>query len=291
MKKHIALSVGVWLAVGFSGTVLPGQRPDPAGLFPDISGWQKKGVAENYSPENLYQYIDGAAENFISYGFERLAVQNYANDKGQALSAEIYFHGSAENAFGIYSSEKPLAGNYLELGGQGYAEAGILNFVCSAYYVKLSGFGLGSEGQDALTNLGRALAGKIDARAVLPKLLLAFPGSGKIANSERFILSSFLGHDFLGAAYTADYRVGGQNFRLFIIDAGSEAAARAMLEKYAALDKGNPAPAIRPGMLTVNDPYNGPIRLLWRGKFICGSSGQNDSTAAYLSALAENSAK
>ena len=153
----------------------PAQSPDLAELFPDIAGWQKKGAAETFSPENLYQYIDGAAENFLNYDFKQLAVQNYANAQGQALSAEIYFHGTAENAFGIYSSEKPTAGNYFELGSQGYAEGGILNFICSAYYVKLSGFELGQNSQDVLTDLGRALASKIDTKAALPKILQAFP--------------------------------------------------------------------------------------------------------------------
>jgi hypothetical protein len=291
MKRQVAWLLSAFIMIGFSGTVLFAQTPDLAKLFPDIAGWEKKGAVETYSPENLYQYIDGAAENFLSYGCKQLAVQNYANAQGQALSAEIYFHGTAENAFGIYSSEKPAAGNYFELGSQGYAEDGILNFFCSAYYVKLSSFELGQDSQKVLTDLGRVLAGKIDARAALPEILRAFPGTGKIPNSERFILTNFMGHDFLHAAYTADYRVDGQNFQLFIINPGSEAEARVMLEKYAALDKGNPAPRVRSGMLIINDPYNGPIHLLWRGKCICGSSGRNDSIAAYLNALAENLTK
>jgi hypothetical protein len=291
MKKNIALSAWVWLMIGFSGISLSGQTPDPAGLFPEIAGWQKKGAIEDYSPETLYEYIDGAAENFIGYGFRRLVVQNYANGQGQALSVEVYFHGTPENAFGIYSSEKPLAGDYLELGGQGYFETGILNFVCSDCYVKLSGFELGNGDREVLTNLGRALAGRIDARAILPEMLQAFPGAGKIVNSERFILANFMGHDFLHSAYTADYRVDGLPFRLFIIAAASEADARAMLGKYVALEKKTPAPTLSPGMLTINDPYNGPVRLIWQGRFICGGSGQNTTIAETLNTLATNLAK
>ena len=291
MKRQIALSMSALIMIGFNSAFMSAQTQNLTGLFPEIAGWQKKGSAETFSPENLYEYINGAAENFLNYGFKQLAVQNYANDQGRALCAEIYFHGTAENAFGIYSSEKPAIGNYFELGSQGYDESGILNFVCSAYYVKLSGFELGKEGQDVLTNLGRALAGKIDAKAALPTLLQAFPGSGKITNSERFILNNFQGHDFLHAAYVADYLVKGQNFQLFIISAGSEAEARAMLEKYAALDKENPAPIIKPGRLTINDPYNGPIQISWQGKFICGSSSQTPAVAEYIEAAAQNLAR
>jgi hypothetical protein len=289
----------------FGTAALSGQPQDLAKLFPDIIGWQKKGTAEIFTPENLYEYIDGAAENFLNYDFKQLAVQNYVNTRGQALSAEIYFHGTAENAFGIYSSEKPVVGNYFELGSQGYAEAGILNFLCSAYYVKLSGFDLGSNDQNILAALGRALASAIGnktglpqivralASAIgnktgLPQIVRAFPGAGKIANSERFILNNFLGHDFLHSAYTADYRVDGQIFQLFIMDAGSEGQARATLEKYIVLDKGKPVLNIQPGGLTINDPYNGPIRIFWRGAFICGCLGQTPAAMEYIAALAKN---
>jgi hypothetical protein len=289
LQRHYVLFIGSFIVLVFSAVAaLSGQVHDLAKLFPDITGWEKKGAVEIFSPENLYEYIDGAAENFLNYDFKQLAVQNYANAQGQALSAEIYFHDTAENAFGIYSSEKPTAGKYFELGSQGYAEAGILNFICSAYYVKISGFELGLEGQNVMTNLGRALAGKINANAALPKILQAFPGAGKNANSERFILNNFLGHDFLHSAYTATYRVKGQNFQLFIISAGNETAARGMLEKYAALDKKTPGQKIQPGMLTINDPYNGPLYILWQGKFICGSSSQSPAAAEFTAELARN---
>ena len=53
----------------FPGFSCPGKRRILAGLFPEIAGWQKKGAVEIFSPENLYEYIDGAAENFIGYDF------------------------------------------------------------------------------------------------------------------------------------------------------------------------------------------------------------------------------
>ena len=287
MKKSMAFSVTIWLLAAVAGNALPAPDIAPANLFPEIDGWQKRGESESYSPENLYQYIDGAAENFLSYGCQRLQVQDWSNKSGQALSAEIYFHGSLENAFGMYSSEKPAVGDYFSLGSEGYAETGILNFFCSAYYVKLSAFGLGAGSGPALRVLGQAIAMAIDPGAAMPEMLRVFPAVGKVVHSERFILNNFMGHEFLHSAFTADYLLNGQNFLLFVIDAGSEAAARAMLEKYAALERGKPQPVLPPGgTQTIHDPYNGPVRIFWQGRFICG--GRAPASEETIAGLARN---
>lgn len=287
MKQKILLISAIILTLAAPAVRATGQTLPLASLFPRLEGWRMAEKTEVFLPETLYEHINGAAENFLNYDFKQLAVQNYANGQ-KSLSVEIYFHGTPENAFGIYSSEKPRAGNYLAIGAQGYAEEGILNFVSDAYYVKLNGFGLGQEGEAILTSLAQKITQAIAGKSVLPKILETFPAAGKLANSERFILNNFLGHDFLRSAYVADYRIGKQNFQLFIIQAGSEGEARAMLEKYAALDKEKPTPNIQPGALTINDPYNGPIQLLWQGKFICGSASQAPAAAGHIATLARN---
>jgi hypothetical protein len=265
-----------WLAMVLA-QALPAQTTAPAGAmaapFPELEGWRRDGAAESFDADTLYEHIDGAAENFLAYGFVKLAVQNYANEQKQALSAEVYFHGTPENAFGIYGSEKPLQGNYVRIGAEGYEEEGVLNFISGAFYVKLNGFDLGAEGPGVLRALAGGIARALQAGDALPPLLLAFPVAGRVAHSERYIAGNFLGHGFLPAAYTADYESGGRKFRLFVMKAGSEEQARAMLRRYAALDRERPVAEIRPGEFSVRDPYNGTIRLFWRGVYVWGASG------------------
>jgi hypothetical protein len=272
--------------------VLPGAAPaapsDMSALFPGLDGWQKQGGSETYLPDNLYEHIDGAAENFLAYGFARLAVQNYANEKKQSLSAEIYFHGTPENAFGIYGSEKPLAGNYIPVGAEGYVEEGVLNFISGAYYVKLNGFDLGAGGTETLKSLAARIAQAIGGDTALPGILAVLPPGGRIPHSERYIAGNFLGHEFLLPAFTADYERQGKKFQLFIMKAGDEEKARAMLQRYAALDKEGAAPEIRPGDLTIRDPYNGPVRLCWRGTYVWGVSGQVAEAAAFIAEIARS---
>ncbi|MCU0237673.1 MAG: hypothetical protein MUC72_11415 [Acidobacteria bacterium] len=257
---------------------------DPAALFPGLEGWSKDGAMQLFGPENLYEHINGAAENFMAYGFERLAVQNYVNKERQALIAEIYFHGTPENAFGIYGSEKPLAGDYLAIGSEGYAEEGVLNFISDACYVKLNSFDLGGAGAGVLKSLAEKIAGAINGSNTLPPALAAFPAAGRIARSERYFLGNFLGLDFLGPAFVADYERAGKRFRLFLMTPADPAA---LLRRWAALDKGF-AGAVAPGNLLINDPYNGPVSVSWHEGRVWGGVGQGEEMEALIRDLGAN---
>jgi hypothetical protein len=284
MKRKI-----LWLAtvlVLLLPLVVVAQSPDPAALFPELDGWSRNGKTESFQADNLYEHIDGAAENFLACGFERLAVQNYVTAGKQSLTAEIYFHGTPENAFAIYASEKPLAGDYLALGSEGYAEEGVLNFISDAFYVKLNAFDLAPAQAGALKTLAEKIIAAIHGRNVLPAALAAFPARGKVAHSERYILNNFLGHDFLGAAFTADYEAPGERFRLFVMQMKDEDDARALLHRWASLDKGRAAAAIQPGRSLINDPYNGPVRLYWQGAFIWGMVGKAPAVSDPLEEIA-----
>jgi len=76
-----------------------------------IPGWIRDGDVETYTKDGLYGYIDGGAEIVFQYGFRELAVFKFKPAAATALPAqkelvlEIYRMGSAEAAFGIYSTK------------------------------------------------------------------------------------------------------------------------------------------------------------------------------------------
>jgi len=262
--------------------------PDLAALFPTLEGWSRDGATELFQPDNLYEHINGAAENFLACGFELLAVQNYVNPERQAVTAEIYFHGSPENAFAIYGSEKPLAGDFFALGSEGYAEEGVLNFISGAYYVKLNGFDLGAKGAEVLRSLAERIAASINSNNTLPAALAAFPAANKVARSERYFTGNFLGHEFLGAAFSADYEVNGRRCKLFIMKTASAEGSRSLLRRWLVLDKGQVAADALATSLVINDPYNGLVRVSWHEEHVWGGVGQGEEMEALIKDLGTN---
>jgi len=91
-------------------------------FFPDMTGWKKTEGPTSYAPDSLYQYINGAAEVYLSYDFRELTVVTYENANEDSITIEIYRHATPNDGFGIYSQEKPRSGSYLKIGAEGYGE-------------------------------------------------------------------------------------------------------------------------------------------------------------------------
>jgi hypothetical protein len=208
------------------------RKPNPAlaAMAPQVDGWQQAEAPQSFFPENLYEYIDGAAESYLSYDFrELLVVQLKKGGTPATLTLEIYDMGLPSNAFGIFSAERYPENKAVPVGEVGYLEGESLNFMAGRYYVKLLSFGLSEDTGTALTELGGKVAGAVAERGVLPPLLAAFPKKNLVAQSEKYLKKNFMGYEFLHDGYIATYKVDGRDIECFMAESGSEKEAEAGL--------------------------------------------------------------
>lgn len=247
-----------------------------AAIFPEIEDLPKYGEPMVFSPETLYEYINGAAEIYLQYNFQELVAQEYENDADAFMTIEIYRHDSALNAFGIYSQERPFEGEFLNIGAQGFYENGMLNFFKGPYYVKLNSYGLDDKEKATLKALANDVAGKLDGTTELPEELSYFPPTGKKSYSEQYLSQDFLGYAFFKAAFTANYVDGDQVFQLFLMKGDSPETCEAMLKAYATEVNLDPA-GILEGPLMFDDAYHGTVDMRWKGQYVWGIKGGDDS--------------
>ena len=202
-------------------------------LLPDISGWKQIEEPQFYYPESLFEYINGAAEIYLSYDFRKCAVAQYEGETGESnVSLEIYDMGSPVTAFGIYSAERFPDNHFIDIGTQGYMEEGTLNFLTGRYYVKMLCFDCGDNWDEYLTDFARRIEEKSGKENGFPPPVKAFPKKNLIQNSEKFILKNFMGYKYLNNGYQADYDLNGNEFTAFIIHGDDETDAEQMLGKY-----------------------------------------------------------
>jgi len=227
----VAISAGI--------LVVPGEgqerRPNPAlaALVPQAEGWKQAEAPQTFFPESLYEYIDGAAESYLSYDFGELLVLQLKNEakEERTLTVEIYDMGQPANAFGIFSAERYPENTAVPVGDLGYIEGESLNFMAGRFYVKLLSFGLGEGTAPALTDYAQKLAGAVAEKGVLPALLQSFPKENLVPQSEKYIKKNFLGYEFLHDGYVATYKVDGQEFECFMAESGSDKDAEAALSR------------------------------------------------------------
>ncbi len=205
-------------------------------LLPEVDHWKLSERPQSYNPATLFEYINGAAEIYLSYDFRELMVGQYEKEGNRAsLSVEIYDMGNNKNSFGIYSAERFPESRFVAIGNQGYVDEGALNFMAGRLYVKLLCFDCGEETDEWLKSFSREIVSRVAEVDEFPSALQFFPAEGLVRNSEKFILRNFLGYEFLHDGYMANYRLDHLEFDCFIIEGKHAEEAREMMKKY--LDK------------------------------------------------------
>jgi len=78
------------------------------GIFPTRlldPDWRLDGRVETYDPSTLYEKINGAAEQYIAFGFRRLHYVTVARES-RLVTVEIYDQGQFRNVLGIFSAQR-----------------------------------------------------------------------------------------------------------------------------------------------------------------------------------------
>jgi hypothetical protein len=213
-----------------------------------INGWTWDKEDRVYDRETLYNHIDGAAEVYLSYNFQKAFVHRFFKIGHPDIVAEIYRMGSSADAFGIFSLEQqdPEAGI-----GQGSEFGGsLLRFWKDNTFVSILGEGEGKDLEAALLALGRKLADGIKKTGALPRALQFLPDNipgfssrDKLCFLRSHILLNrcyFLSHSnilHLGKdveAVFARYPRGADKVRLIIVHYPSEAEAEKAINSFTA---------------------------------------------------------
>jgi len=252
--------------------------------FPEVKDWNLTVISDVYTPGNLWDLINGAAESYLSYDFVDLHLGDYEHASGTVIHAEVYRHSTPVNAYGIYTAERSPEYQFVEVGTQGYLEEGVLNFLAGRYYVKLYSTDSGTEVQKALQKIGEKISGQLDQENSLPEILKLFPSSWQLPYSDQYIRENFIGFDFLHSAFTVGYEGG---FKLFVIQGKDADEILEIARKYLAFTKQDIDPA-RVSELTFKDPYNGDIPAIIQGSYLVGiiDGSENEEARTLLEELA-----
>jgi len=142
-------------------------------LFPD-SNFLPVTEEKTYKTANeLYDYINGGAELYLQYGFQKLAKRIYRFNEEEDIKAEIFQLNAPKNAFGIFSYSMDTVNTEIGQGGQYIG--GSLIFWQDNYFVSIFAHQESEAIKEKMLELGRSISDAIDSTGALPWVFHILP--------------------------------------------------------------------------------------------------------------------
>jgi hypothetical protein len=171
-RRAVLLVTAMILAVGVTSMSSP--STDLTSLLPDdIGGWRTAGDDQAFTPENLFDYINGGAELYLSYGFNQVLSRTYSNPDRPDIIADIFDMGSSQNAFGVFSHSREIVDDAIGQGSQ--YTSGLMLFWKDRYYVSILASPETAETKEAVFELARHIDNAIPGEGPLPGILDLLP--------------------------------------------------------------------------------------------------------------------
>jgi hypothetical protein len=208
----------------------PGFAP-AAWLPPELKAF---GAPEHFTPDNLYDKIDGKAELYLASGFVELNCQRFAltTAPDQWLEWFVYNMGGVSQAFSVFTVQRRAEGQPLDLADFAYRTRNALYFVCGSNYVEAVASATSESLMRAMTSMARRFVQASGAgHASLPQLAL-LPGEDLVPGSYTLQSADVFGFDQFKDVYTAEYAVAGQNVLAFVTRCPNPAAASTLRDAY-----------------------------------------------------------
>ena len=150
----------------------------------ETAGWKPEGAPETYDRETIFDYINGAGEVYLSYGFREVSVFRYSKPDAPGIVVEIFDMGISEDAWGVFSHARESEETGI---GQGYEYRGsLLCFWKGRYYVCVLAEKCTSETKEAVFALSKQIASKLPSTGDKPDLLKYLPQENLVSQSVRF---------------------------------------------------------------------------------------------------------
>ncbi|MGA3173799.1 MAG: DUF6599 family protein [Syntrophorhabdales bacterium] len=245
-------------------------------------GFSMDGKVATYAPENLYKYIDGEAELYLPYGFEKAATARYAQSDGAyGIVASIFKMGSLLDAFGIYASYRGPEARLTGVGAEGFSDGSQLMFYQDRYFVRLEVSGAASGKADVFNAAAQRISRNLPAGRQRPGELEFLKVAGAFPLTDRYYASGLLGYSFFGRGLTSEVAIGRERAKIFVALFPSGEAACRGLDEYGNYLK---APGVSSAMagakkgvlLHAVDPLYKGIVLALSGRYIVGVAGLKD---------------
>ena len=279
MNNKIAITLSVFVLIvtcwGVSSAATPLDSLIPRRDIP--KEWTLIQGPQTYNKKTLFEHINGQAELFLKYGFQKSIFAIYQSKKSREnqIEIDIYDMGNVLQAFGVFSRFR----NEDRPGGFGldsYLDDHSAFFYKGKYFVMVYAT---ESNPDLMSQFSKLIALKISDPSPPPKEISYFPRNGLKPGSIQYFSEGLLGHQFLKRGFQGSYTEGEKEFYLFLaIFKNSQEAMNAL--KFYKDDLSKKGKVSSESLIQVGnsalkgeDPYQGKVIVLQKGFYLLGVAG------------------
>jgi hypothetical protein len=256
-----------------AGGLLAAADQAPVAACNVAPGWSQTGPNRAYEADNLFEYMDGNAEGYLTYGFVKM--QGVTCKKGEVtFVVDLSDFGDADSAYGMFTSNVDGRQPTEKIGMQGQIVPRRAFFAKGQYFLEIAANPEGDH-TPALKEWMAAFDKLIPGSTTLPPALTWFPTEQR--QSLRLVPKSVFGISALKRGYAAQYDYG----KAFVVQEATPQSAGAVMTRLRARfgATGTVKPAeVADEAFQVTDQYLGRLCVFRKGEFIGGYAITQDGT-------------
>jgi len=161
MKSSKPAMAALTVAIIFAGAGCKKAIVDPFPASGAIAGWQKTGDTRVFAAKDLWQYIDGDADQYIRAGVVTTSTSDYNYQNHLEAVVDVYTMGDSAGAQKILAGDESKTGKSISLGDEGVAFEQSVTFRKGVSLVRIVAYSSTPDAPQALLALAHGVEAKL----------------------------------------------------------------------------------------------------------------------------------
>ena len=158
-------------------TIMANKTDSLSYLLPDsVEGWESQEEDRQFNPDNLFDYINGGAELYLSYGFNEVLNRTYLKSGHPEIRVDVFDMVDSHNAFGVFCHVRETVEKRFGQGSQQYE--GAIIFWRNNYYISIMSHDETEDSRIAMEKIATEIDARIESTGSLPEVIDRLPTKG-----------------------------------------------------------------------------------------------------------------
>lgn len=159
LSIRLSLVLSVLFIFCIAGCKSKASNPLPASN--EVSGWQKTDETRTFVAKDLWQYIDGDAEQYVQAGVITTSTADYKYNNQFEAVVDVHTMRDAAGATRILENGRSAEARTVQLGDAGFAYSQSVVFRKGSHLVRIVAWQSGPDTPNALLALARSVEAKL----------------------------------------------------------------------------------------------------------------------------------